>query len=89
VEEREGYRRAAEDEVIGLWGGEQTVAGPFLVVPYTTRHKDEDGKVAEATELAFFLPAELRLEGSFEPLVFTGWRVAPQDIRWEEAYLAL
>ena len=114
VEEREGYRRAAEDEVIGLWGGEQTVAGPFLVVPYTTRQKDEDGKVAEATELAFFLPAELqvtvqatpekrrrgiyevtlytaelRLEGSFEPLAFVGWRVAPQDIRWEEAYLSL
>jgi inner membrane protein involved in colicin E2 resistance len=34
VEEREGYRRAAEDE---------------------------DGKVAEATELAFFLPAELQV----------------------------
>jgi inner membrane protein len=117
VEEREGYRRAAEDEVIGQWGGEQTVAGPFLVVPYVSRRQDEKGKVVEATELAFFLPeelevtvqatpqkrrrgiyevtlytAELCLTGRFRPpapAAFAGWRVAPGDVRWEEAYLAL
>ena len=117
VEERESYRRSAEDEVIGQWGGEQTVAGPFLVVPFLSRQQDEKGKVLESTELAFILPeelqvlveakpqkrrrgifevtlytAELHLTGAFQPpspASFAAWRVAPQDIRWEEAYLAL
>ncbi len=117
VEDREGYRRAAEDEVIGQWGGEQTLAGPFLVVPYVFRQQDEKGRVVESTDLAFFLPeeleasvkatpqkrrrgifevtlytAELYLTGAFRPpspASFASWRVAPQDVRWEEAYLAL
>jgi len=117
VEEREGYRRAAEDEVIGQWGGEQTLAGPFLVVPYVSRQQDEKERVVESTELAFFLPeelevrveatpqkrrrgiyevtlytAELHLTGAFRapsPAAFAAWRVAPRDVRWEEAYLAL
>jgi inner membrane protein len=117
VEDRERYRRAAEDEVIGQWGGEQTVAGPFLVVPYLLRQQDEKGKTVESTERAFFLPEELevaaeatpqkrrrgiyevtlytavlRLTGAFRPpspAAFAGWRVAPQDVRWEEAFLAM
>ena len=56
VEEREGYRRAAEDEVIGQWGGEQTLAGPFLVVPYVDRLQDEKGRVVESTELPSSCP---------------------------------
>jgi len=36
--------------------------------------------------------AELHLTGSFgppPPAAFAAWRVAPRDVRWEEAYLAL
>jgi inner membrane protein len=117
VEDREGYRRAAEDEVIGQWGGEQTLAGPFLVVPYVLRQQDEKGRTVESTRAAFFLPeelevaveatpqkrrrgifevtlytAELYLTGAFRPpapATFASWMVSPQDVRWEEAYLAL
>jgi inner membrane protein len=117
VEERESYRRAAEDELIAQWGGEQTLAGPFLVVPYVRRQQDEKGQVLEYTEQAFFLPEELEavveakpqkrrrgiyevtlytarlhLTGSFRPSspgAFAAWRVAPQDVRWQEAFLAL
>jgi inner membrane protein len=67
VEAREDYRRTAEDEVIGLWGGEQTVAGPFLAVPYLVRQKSAEGRVVESTELAFFLPSLLEVSGQAAP----------------------
>ena len=51
----------AENEVIGQWGGEQTLAGPFLVLPYVSRQQDEKGRVVETTEAAFFLPEELEV----------------------------
>ena len=81
VEDRESYRRGAEDEVIGQWGGEQTLAGPFLVVPYVFRQQDEKGRVVESTQAAFFLPEELevaveatpqkRRRGIFEVTLYT------------------
>jgi inner membrane protein len=61
IEERAGYRRTAEDEVISLWGGEQTVGGPLLVVPYLVRQKGEGGKIVESTAQAFFLPETLEV----------------------------
>jgi inner membrane protein len=67
VEEREGYRRTAEDGVIEMWGGEQVVGGPLLVVPYVVRQEGEDGKLVESTLQAYFLPETLEITVSAEP----------------------
>jgi len=47
IREREANRAYAEADIIGLWGGEQVVGGPFLNVPYIIRRKDEEGNVEE------------------------------------------
>ena len=52
VQERDMSRNFAENEVMAMWGGEQTVAGPFLTVPYVVRRKDAHGRVEEATAFA-------------------------------------
>ena len=47
IEERNMTRLEAEGEIIGMWGGQQIVAGPVVVVPYLKRVKDEKGKIEE------------------------------------------
>ncbi len=67
IREREANRAYAEADIIGLWGGEQVVGGPFLNVPYIIRRKDEEGNVEEFRQLAHFLPEVLEIEGVVEP----------------------
>ena len=67
IRERESNRFIAEADIIGLWGGEQVVGGPFLNVPYIIRRKDEEGNVEEFRQLAHFLPEVLEIEGVVEP----------------------
>ena len=77
--ERASYRDQAEAEVAQTWGGEQTIAGPFLVVPFTypvrtsreilNAHgvptRTDEVKTAKAS--AYFLPAELQVDGQIDP----------------------
>ncbi|HOF08400.1 MAG TPA: cell envelope integrity protein CreD [Opitutaceae bacterium] len=77
--ERASYRDQAEAEVAQTWGGEQTIAGPFLVVPFTypvrtsreilNAHgvptRTDEVKTAKAS--AYFLPAELHVDGQIDP----------------------
>ncbi|HTP59000.1 MAG TPA: cell envelope integrity protein CreD [Spirochaetia bacterium] len=114
VHEREQRRQEVEAEIMDSWGGEQTLAGPFLSVPYISRSVDANGKRIETIEIARFLPETLRVDGSllpqkrsrgmydvtvysaaltvsgrFQPPDFTGWRVSPSDILWDQAALSL
>ena len=67
VDERASRRRATENEIVSQWGGEQTLAGPLLVVPYLERRKDEKGRIEEVVHRAVFLPQTLRVAGKVEP----------------------
>ena len=66
VTEREAARYFAVEEVISLWGGRQTVAGPILAVPYFSQEKTEEKESITIKQLAFFLPERLDLEGNIE-----------------------
>jgi len=66
IEERNMTRLEAEGEIIQMWGGEQIIAGPVVVVPYLKRVKDEEGKIEEFTERAYFLPNTLEIAGSVD-----------------------
>ncbi|UCG00074.1 MAG: cell envelope integrity protein CreD [Spirochaetaceae bacterium] len=112
VEERNMTRLEAEGEIIGMWGGEQIIAGPMLVVPYLKRVKLEDGKLEEYVEQAYFLPDTVGISGSvdtdkrnrgiYEVTVYTAdlqvtgifsqpdlgeWRIAEEDVFWQDAAL--
>jgi inner membrane protein len=77
--ERLGFREEARTEIAQTWGGEQTLAGPVLVVPFTYAAKtvrevnDSRGVPVRTEEVrtvratAYFLPAELEVAGQLEP----------------------
>ena len=66
IEERNMTRLEAEGEIIGIWGGEQIIAGPMVIVPYLERIKDEEGRIEEFTEQAYFLPSTLEISVSVD-----------------------
>jgi inner membrane protein len=125
LSERMNRRNEAVREVTSTWGESQNLVGPVLIVPYRYHFKTwkerivndrvEKLEVAEtAVAKAYFLPAELEVEGKLDPrvlhrgiypvIVYSGnvriqgrfdppdfeeWKVAPEDILWEEAQVAL
>jgi inner membrane protein len=114
VHEREQRRQEVEAEIMGSWGGQQTVAGPFLSVPYISRSVDTNGRRVETVEIARFLPETLRVDGTllperrsrgmydvtvyaatltvrgaFQPPDFSGWRMSPSDVLWDQAALSV
>ncbi len=78
--ERLVRRNEAVAEITGTWGGDQTVIGPVLMVPYrypvkTVRDQTVDGRVqrVEVEEMglaqAFFLPDRVEIAGDLDPRV--------------------
>jgi len=67
VDERSARRATAEDEIVRQSGGEQTIVGPMLVVPFLERRTDEKGRLEETVRRAIFLPRSLEVEGSLTP----------------------
>ncbi|EMO33197.1 inner membrane protein CreD [Leptospira santarosai str. HAI821] len=87
IYERQERAAGSAEEMSSKWGGKQTVAGPFLVIPYEV-HKEkvrnEDGNeilVGENGEM-YFLPetldleadlkAEKRKRGIYEAVLYNG-----------------
>jgi len=74
VRERSRLHDSALSDIASIWGGEQVVKGPALVVPFVERYlieeteTDEDGnertrtKTEDCQKTAVFLPKELELE---------------------------
>lgn len=60
-------------EVADKWSGQQTISGPFLVIPYKKQEVIELGKGAKETreyeEKAFFLPEQLDVKGNIQPQI--------------------
>lgn len=67
IRERESTRDSTEDEIVALWGGEQVIAGPIMGVPYRVHERDERGRPLSRTEMAYFLPQVLTMEGAAAP----------------------
>jgi inner membrane protein len=114
VSEREQRKADVETEIMQSWGGSQTLAGPFLTVPFIGRSRDASGRPVETLQAAHFLPASLSIDGSLAPETrsrgmyrvtvygarlalqgtfaqpdFSGLRVNPADILWDQASLSL
>ncbi|KAB2870168.1 MAG: cell envelope integrity protein CreD [Bacteroidales bacterium] len=68
VMERRARQKEATNEISSKWGYEQRLTGPILVVPYKTFEYDKDTKkTIEIGHLAYFLPEELKVDGSLTP----------------------
>ena len=78
-QERLGFREEARTEIARTWGGEQSLVGPVLAVPFTYASKtvnevrDARGVPVRTEEVrtvrawAYFLPAELDVSGQLDP----------------------
>ena len=69
VAERQSYARQARAEVGQMWGREQTIRGPYIVVPLTYEKEFRNRDVVERRkirEFAVFLPEELNIKSDVE-----------------------
>lgn len=75
IREREERQSEAITEVSSKWGGQQTITGLVLTVPYKTFSKVYEGeqtdkfKLVESRGYAHFLPEELNINGEIFPEV--------------------
>jgi len=67
INERQGRRDVAAIEVGEKWGSVQTVAGPFITIPYTVYWIDENKVQRSSRAYAQFLPEDLDIEARIEP----------------------
>jgi inner membrane protein len=79
--EREASRNEAEYNIAQLWGQQQTLRGPFLVIPYEKRWVDKEGTQQLIIDEIVFSPetlgidattqTEIRYRGIYELPVYT------------------
>ena len=72
IREREYRQKDAIQEISAKWGGEQTITGLVLSVPYYINSKvyddkDNSYKLVRTKEYAHFLPDQLIIEGDISP----------------------
>jgi inner membrane protein len=67
VFERQSRRQQAVAEVSGSWGGQQTLTGPILTVPYVIAKVGEKGKISYSSHHMHLLPSTLTMRGSVAP----------------------
>lgn len=72
IREREQVQRNAVHEVSAKWGGEQTITGPFISIPYDKYVKkydksDSTEKIIKLKEWIHFLPQKLVVAGAVNP----------------------
>lgn len=69
IHEREHTKRVAVSEISQKWGGQQTIAGPILSVPYEKYIVNEKGESVSITQYAHFLPETLLIDGELKPQI--------------------
>ncbi len=72
IYEREQTKNQAISEVGSKWGGQQTISGPFISIPYNKyvkeySTKDSKEKVMVMREFIHILPNELSIDGMMDP----------------------
>ena len=66
VHERKERQKEITQEVSQKWAGSQTIAGPFLFVPYTYTALNEDKKEILLKSHFWILPDEMKVDGNLQ-----------------------
>lgn len=69
ITERSLRKQGAVEDVSRKWGGEQSIAGPILSVPYKIYQVNDKGIKTARIEHAHFLPEDLSIKGIVQPYV--------------------
>ena len=63
IYERNHLYASAKQDIMNAWGGEQTIGGPVLTLPYRVTYVDDKGIERQRESLAHFLPEHLSIRG--------------------------
>ncbi len=63
IYERNHLYSSAKQDIMNAWGGEQTIGGPVLTLPYRVTYIDDKGIERVRQSLAHFLPKHLSIRG--------------------------
>ncbi|MCP5468640.1 MAG: cell envelope integrity protein CreD [Deltaproteobacteria bacterium] len=66
VKERVDRQDEVKREISQTWGGDQTIIGPVLVIPYKKYYRDNDDKIHYSISNTYFLPDKLTVEGDLK-----------------------
>ncbi len=72
INEREATQNNAIDEVSSKWGGQQTITGPFISIPFVKyvsqpAKNDQPDKVVVVKDYINILPSQLKILGKINP----------------------
>jgi inner membrane protein len=67
IDERQGTRDNAVEEITSKWGAGQVIGGAVISIPYQTIQENEQGKKMTVIEYAHFLPEDLTITGTLTP----------------------
>ncbi len=67
IHDRTQYGREAQFDVMRSWGGEQRIAAPILILPYTRSIENQKGETTERTYRAYVLPQTLDIDVRIRP----------------------
>ena len=67
IDDRRAIGLEAQHDIMRSWGGEQLVAGPILVMPYTATYRHKDGSTREVNKRAYVLPEKLYIDAEVRP----------------------
>jgi inner membrane protein len=68
IAERSALQENAVAEISSKWGGEQTLTGPVLTIPYSViLRKTTSGDTIREMRYAHFMPEELKINGTLIP----------------------
>ena len=75
VEDRQRYRNVAIEDIAAVWGGEQRISGPMLVIPVDNSESEDGGEhyvavMPEQLDISVATSHELRRRGIFAAPVF-------------------
>ena len=75
VDDRQRYRNVAIEDIAAVWGGEQRISGPMLVIPVDNSESEDGGEhyvavMPEQLDISVATSHELRRRGIFEAPVF-------------------
>jgi len=64
IRERESTKHEAVEDICSKWGGEQTISGPILSIPYVTAvTNSRTGKTTVNRETVYLLPDQFNVDG--------------------------
>jgi inner membrane protein len=69
VRERAQRMRMVTNEVSSKWGQVQTLAGPYISIPYYEEIKKADDKIEWIEKELHYFPKTLKVEGVLEPII--------------------